>query len=394
MGSIRARDETGNLVIDFRFRGVRFREQTLLKDTAANRKRLKALLVKVEAEITLDSFDYRRWFPNSKNVAVFDRLCARRALACPRFPQFAELWYEESMIGWSNSHAVTVRQILNQCLLRHFRQYPVDQIAREHVLRFRAELAQGKYSDRRQPPGNKRINKVISILKKIMGEASLRYGFADASAGIKPIKEVSKPIQPFTWPEIVLFLENVRPDFRNYYTVRFLTGLRTGEIDGLRWESIDFERREILVREAIVGGKVVPPKTATSNRAVKMSECVYGALRDQEQASKSCGEYVFCLRSGKPLSHGNVTKRVWYPTLRMLGLKRRNPYQTRHTAASLWMSAGENPEWVARQLGHANTQMLFKVYSRYIPNVTRQDGSAFDRAAAKQLEYRTLEPAD
>jgi len=45
----------------------------------------------------------------------------------------------------------------------------------------------------------------------------------------------------------------------------------------------------------------------------------------------------------------------------------------------LLLASGENPEWVARVLGHASTEMLFKVYSRFIPNVTRMDGSAFER---------------
>jgi integrase len=62
-----------------------------------------------------------------------------------------------------------------------------------------------------------------------------------------------------------------------------------------------------------------------------------------------------------------------------LGLKVRRAYQTRHTAATLWLAAGENPEWIARQMGHSTTEMLFRVYSRYVPNITRQDGSAFER---------------
>ncbi|EBK2343823.1 site-specific integrase, partial [Salmonella enterica subsp. enterica serovar Enteritidis] len=69
-------------------------------------------------------------------------------------------------------------------------------------------------------------------------------------------------------------------------------------------------------------------------------------------------------------------------TLRLLGLKARNAYQTRHTAATLWLAAGEAPEWIARQMGHANTTMLFKVYSRYVPNMTRRDGSAFEALIA------------
>ena len=62
------------------------------------------------------------------------------------------------------------------------------------------------------------------------------------------------------------------------------------------------------------------------------------------------------------------------PRFFLLGLEARRAYQTRHTAATLWLAAGENPEWIARQLGHSNTEMLFRVYSRYVPDVTRRDG--------------------
>jgi hypothetical protein len=57
----------------------------------------------------------------------------------------------------------------------------------------------------------------------------------------------------------------------------------------------------------------------------------------------------------------------------------RRPYNARHTAATLWLASGENPEWFARQLGHTTTEMLFRIYSRFVPNLTRQDGNAFDR---------------
>jgi integrase len=78
--------------------------------------------------------------------------------------------------------------------------------------------------------------------------------------------------------------------------------------------------------------------------------------------------------------------RVWYPALRRLGFKRRKPYQTRHTTATLWLAAGENPEWIARQMGHSTTRMLFTVYSRFVPNLTRMDGSAFERLLSQNQE--------
>jgi integrase len=100
-------------------------------------------------------------------------------------------------------------------------------------------------------------------------------------------------------------------------------------------------------------------------------------LKSQYEATKN-GEFVFATNIGTPLGD-NLTKRVWHPLLRHLGLRARSPYQTRHTSATLWLASGENPEWIARQMGHANTEMLFRVYSRYVPNLTRNDGSAFER---------------
>ena len=77
--------------------------------------------------------------------------------------------------------------------------------------------------------------------------------------------------------------------------------------------------------------------------------------------------------------------RVQDRLLRHLELPLRRPYQTRHTAATLWLAAGENPEWIARQMGHTTTEMLFRVYSRYVPNLTRQDGSAFEAVLRRTL---------
>ncbi|MEY8250960.1 MAG: integrase, partial [Colwellia sp.] len=86
------------------------------------------------------------------------------------------------------------------------------------------------------------------------------------------------------------------------------------------------------------------------------------------------------------VSNNNITKRVWYPMLAHLDLRKRRPYQTRHTAATLWLASGESPEWIARQMGHVNTEMLFRVYSRYVPNLTRRDGSAFERLLTNSFE--------
>lgn len=106
---------------------------------------------------------------------------------------------------------------------------------------------------------------------------------------------------------------------------------------------LTFENRQIVVEETLVNGKVETPKTHSSYRVIQISEPVYQALLHQREETGQY-EFVFCNEAGNPLDHRNVTKRVWNPTLTMLGLKRRRPYQTRHTTATLWLAAGENPD--------------------------------------------------
>ena len=74
---------------------------------------------------------------------------------------------------------------------------------------------------------------------------------------------------------------------------------------------------------------------------------------------------------------------MWFEALDAAGLARRPIYQTRHTFATLALSAGEAIGWVSKQMGHSNTKMIIEHYYRFIPNLTRQDGSAFDKAAAQ-----------
>ena len=77
---------------------------------------------------------------------------------------------------------------------------------------------------------------------------------------------------------------------------------------------------------------------------------------------------------------------AWIPAAAPPGFAQAAPLPTRHTAATLWLAAGENPDWIARQMGHTTTEMLFRVYSRYVPNLTRRDGSAFDNLIKANLK--------
>jgi integrase len=204
-------------------------------------------------------------------------------------------------------------------------------------------------------------------------------------ASLKSLKVRKSDVDPFTLDQVQRLLTVVRADFRDYFAVRFFTGMRTGEAHGLKWKYVDFERRLILVRETFVLGEDEYTKTDFSQRDIQMTQVVYDALRRQRAVTGRRSDCVFCNREGKPIDNKNFVTRIWQPLLRHLGLPQRRPYQMRHTAATLWLASGEAPEWIARQLGHASTEVLFRVYSRYVPNLTRRDGSAIDRLLASRF---------
>lgn len=380
MGRVAVRKETNKLFFDFNYLGKRCREQTTLDNTAANRKKLERILEKIEAEITLGSFDYGRYFPDSPRAETL----SKRALtavggyhATPLLCQFAETWFAEKEIEWRESQIVTVQGCLDRHILPALGHKEVGSITRAEILEFRASLAKVNTRSGKKLSAS-RINHIMTPLRMMLNEAADRYEFSSPYRGIKSLNVPRTDVEPFTLDEVQQIIQRVREDFRQYYTVRFFTGMRTGEIDGLIWENVDFGRRQILVHQALVRGQIVPTKTDGSFRSIDMSQPVFDALKAQSEVTGKTG-LVFTTRKGTALSHVNVTKRVWYPLLEELGLRKRRPYQTRHTAATLWLAAGESPEWIARQMGHTTTEMLFRVYSRFVPNLTRQDGSAFER---------------
>ena len=396
MASIQVRKSTNSLIIDFYYCGIRCREQTALEDTVANRKKVQKLIDRIDADIAGGTFEYSTYFPSSKNAVKFFGIDKSSqvnhlevspasqvgnvvASGLPLFRDFAETWFGEKEVEWRKSHRVITRADIDNILIPHFGDRVVSQITKADILSFRAQLSKVNARGKTTPVSARRINKIFGPLRQILNEAADRFDFRTPLQNIKQLKFRKTDIKPFTLEEAWQIINAVRLDYKNYYKVRFFTGMRTGEADGLKWKYVDFERRLILVRETVVGGEEEYTKTDGSQRDIQMSQAVYDALKDQEKSTRHLSQFVFCNTLGKPLDHKNITKRVWYPLLRNLNLEKRRPYQCRHTAATLWLASGENPEWIARQMGHTNTEMLFRVYSRFVPNLTRQDGSAFER---------------
>jgi integrase len=391
VGSVRARSDTGALFLDFTFLGKRIREQTSLPDTPKNRASLTRQLAKIEAKIAAGRFNYEATCGKPLSAVVeSDSAHAEaqkpplRGGQCPTFRKFAEIWFSEKAPEWRRSYRVTQRGALDKYLMPMFGDRQVNEIQKADLLSFRSDLT--RLSGRAaQTLSNRRVNAVMKPLRQILNEAADRFEFASPFRSIKPLKSKRSDVQPFTLEEVALLISSVRTDYKPYLTIRLFTGMRTGEANGLKWRYVDFERREILVRESLVSGEDDNLKTEGSSRDILMSDVVFNALKEQFEVTGAGGGYVFCNTVGGPLDNKNFVNRVWNPLLTACGMARRRPYQMRHTAATLWLASGESPEWIARQLGHTTTEMLFRVYSRYVPNLTRSDGSAVNRLLTATL---------
>ncbi|MGC4396571.1 site-specific integrase [Hydrogenophaga crocea] len=388
--------------MDFKYLGQRLREQTALPDTEPNRKRLQKALERIEGEIALGTFDYEKTFGKplpAKSGQTDSEASSNDAEAAqpttrsgtPLFKDFADMWFAECEVSWRRSYRVTQRGSLDQYLIPYFGDKEVGHITKADVLAFRASLAKVPARKSLSTLSNRRINSVMKPLRQILNEAADRLEFTSAFRNIKPLKMKRTDVMPFTLEEVQQILTTVRADFRNYFTVRFFTGMRTGEVHGLKWKYIDFERRLILVREAIVMKEEDELKTDGSVRDIQMTDLVFDALQAQFKVTGKLSEFVFCNRKGEPIDNQNFLNRVWSPLLRHLNIPHRRAYQMRHTAATLWLAAGEAPEWIARQLGHTSTEMLFRVYSRYVPNLTRRDGSAMERLLKQHISVAPVQ---
>ena len=107
----------GKYYIDFRYKGVRYREQTDIVDNATNHKQVKQLVKTMDAEITLGSFDYLKYFPNGKaadKFSVRQHVTETSNLAPQMFECFAETWYAEKQVEWSAGYSKIVRGRLDK----------------------------------------------------------------------------------------------------------------------------------------------------------------------------------------------------------------------------------------------------------------------------------------
>lgn len=352
----------GNSIqIDFYYLGIRCRESLKIEPTKANKLYAKRLKATIKLEIAQNTFQYAKYFPNSKNALLGAKSTNKTvAKALDDYIEAGRRTFE--MSTWRN-----YRSAIEHHLKPTFGHIRLADMTSNEIKKWIGKLT----------ISNKRINNVLIPLRTILNDA-----FADGLIERNPIIRISnlavrfEEPQPFTPDEIIAITKELPQQGKNLIQFAIWTGLRTSELIALEWKDIDWIKGLVRVRRASVNKLTKQPKTKSGERDVKLFPPALDALKDQKQFTLLADGRIF----NNPRTNaswetdGQIRKTMWQPALKKAGVMYRIPYQTRHTYASMLLSAGENPLWVAQQMGHKDWGMIRKRYGRWIPEVDSSAG--------------------
>lgn len=219
---------------------------------------------------------------------------------------------------------------------------------------------------------------------------------------IKLLKQVSN-INPFSQRELSRLLEVIHvPQVKDLVTFLAWTGLRHGELKALAWEDVDLENRRISVRYNLTRkGNIKLVKTEAGIRTVELLPAALEVLIKHKERSYNLPpknevilgnnqksitvqrRRVFLSRDNEPYKRPELTTvpKQWEKWLIEAELEHRPPYQLRHTYASRMLMKRVPATWLAKQMGHADTNMIAKIYGKWL----QEDEPDFMENLAKSL---------
>jgi integrase len=161
---------------------------------------------------------------------------------------------------------------------------------------------------------------------------------------------------------------------RTVVTVAVLTGLRIGEILGLRWKRVNLLRGTLEVAETYSDGHFGSPKTRSSNRVIPISSSFRTVLENHRAGSVRTDpeDLVFSTSKGTPLSSKNLYNRVLAPACDRIKQPRVSWHSFRHTHATQLAEVGESIKTAQALLGHSDLETTLNVYSHAIPESQRR----------------------
>ncbi len=244
-------------------------------------------------------------------------------------------------------------------ILPTFANTPINKIKPSDIALWQSKLLE-KLSPRR-------VRNIRATFNTILEDA-----INDEIIEKNPISRVKVPkiykVEPksFTLEEMKKILDTAKGDIKNFCALGFFTGMRSGEMIGLKWDDIDFDRKEIHIKRAIKMGVISTPKTQGSIRTIDILDNLLPYLKEQYKLTGTKNSFIFL---NKDDTHYYDTKRIrltkWKKLLQECNIEYRPIYQLRHTFATIMIENNEDILWVANMLGHTDATMTLKMYAKY-----------------------------
>ena len=149
----------------------------------------------------------------------------------------------------------------------------------------------------------------------------------------------------------------------------FGTGLRRGELSGLKWEDVDFERGQLQPKRSIVRQHIGPTKTEASRKPIPLDEHLLGDLRDWRSQTPYTqdGDFIFAspkMDGKQPYWLESIIKRHIKPAAKKYGINLRGWHTLRHTYSTLLRASGSDPKVVQELLRHASLKVTMDTYTQ------------------------------
>ena len=271
-----------------------------------------------------------------------------------------------------------------------------------HIQSLYTEKLQRGRADGRGGLSAKSVLHIHRLLREVLAHAVrwqvLSWNADDAVA--PPRAERCEP--PMLSPEAARRLLAVAEDgsYGALVHVAVMTGMRRGEILGLRWEDVDLDGSVLHVRQAAQwlpgkGWTFRQPKTAKSRRPIALAQPTVQVLRQhrlvQLEERLALGEayadrdLVFATSVGAPIGNTGL-RRVWKRIAKASGHLTLTFHDLRHLHASLLLLEGANPKVVSERLGHSSVSMTLDVYSHIMPNLQTEAAEGLGRLLAVGTE--------
>ena len=360
-GSGIAQASESSYEITFTYRGTRCRERIKLKPSPTNLKRLQNHLGAILDSIEKGTFNYSVTFPNSKRRLLFIEKQGEALL----LEKYIDEWIEGQRKHYKKSTMKDYVKIVNNLIIPEFKGKPLADIKRGDIKKWLSAMS----------CSNKRMANIQSVLRTALQDAvtddlietNPMYGWKFES---KEAPKKVDDVDPFNQEEQLAILNELDGQNKNMIQFFFWTGLRTSELVALNWSDIDWMRGTISVTKALTQAADDPeePKTRAGIRDIKILAPAMQALINQKQYTHLKGKEIFQNpRTGERWTGDqSIRLTVWTSALKRAKVKYRRPYQTRHTYASMMLTAGESIAWLAQQMGHSDWGMLRRVYAKFI----------------------------